>query len=55
MFIGGDSGATRELIRQVNRAGGPETLMKIKGGDTIIGIFTDSSRCLYSNIPRVVM
>ncbi|GCK21080.1 hypothetical protein BvCmsKSNP041_04781 [Escherichia coli] len=31
MFIGGDSGATRELIRQVNRAGGPETLMKIKG------------------------
>lgn len=31
MFIGGDSGATSELIRQVNRAGGPETLMKIKG------------------------
>ena len=54
MFIGGDSGATRELIRQVNRAGGPETLMKIKGLIQL-SVFTDSSRCLYSNISRVVM
>ncbi len=44
MFIGGDSGATRELIRQVNRARGPETLMKIKGVIQLL---------VYLLIPRV--